>query len=50
MQLYIYICGELSFVLMTGIDHKLSSVIHALQSEARHAECGAMRFTAANWA
>ena len=41
--MYVYIYGGFPFVLMKGIDHGPSPVVHALPSEARHARSEATR-------
>ena len=40
--------GGGAFVLMKGIDHGPSPVVHALPSEARHARSEATTFATAN--
>ena len=46
IYIYIYVC--IPVCLMKGIDQRLTPVVHALPSEARHALSEATRFVTAN--
>ena len=46
--MYMHVYGGFSFILMRGIDHGLTPVVHALPSEARHARSEATRVVTAN--
>ena len=48
LSIFRYTNERFSMVLLKGIDHGLSPVVHVLRSEARHARSEATRFVAAN--